>query len=154
MTYPLACVLCPTDLSKEGDGAVALAFALTRAGGIVHLLHVDIPSVLASPLDLPPMPMHATSPEAAAQALARIESHLKGLVPGSALASGVRHQMHVVTETDAAATICKRAQDLKVEAIVMGTHGRSGLGRLLMGSVASAVAHRARVRVILARPGH
>lgn len=154
MTYPLASVLCPTDLSKEGDGAVALAFALTRPGGVVHLLHVDIPPVLASPLDLPPMPMHAASPEAAAQVRARIEAHLKALVPGSALAAGVRHELHVLGETDAAATICKRAQDLKVEAIVMGTHGRGGLGRLLMGSVASSVAHRARLRVILARPGH
>ena len=40
---------------------------------------------------------------------------------------------------------------LKVDAIVLGSHGRTGLARLLLGSVAAAVSQHARGRVLLVR---
>ncbi len=48
-----------------------------------------------------------------------------------------------------AATIIKYADEHETTAIVMGTHGRSGLSRLLFGSVAETVARRASVAVTL-----
>jgi nucleotide-binding universal stress UspA family protein len=38
---------------------------------------------------------------------------------------------------------CALAQEVKADLIVMGTHGRTGVGRLLLGSVAEAVLRRA-----------
>ncbi len=40
------------------------------------------------------------------------------------------------------------AEETEAEMTVMGTHGRTGLGRLLMGSVAEAVVRRAKCPVL------
>jgi nucleotide-binding universal stress UspA family protein len=40
-------------------------------------------------------------------------------------------------------TILKTAQELKADLIVMGTHGRTGIGRLFLGSVAEEVIRKA-----------
>lgn len=50
-----------------------------------------------------------------------------------------------------AATIVRFAGKLKCDEIVMGTHGRGALGRMLMGSVASRVLHEARMPVLLVK---
>jgi len=47
--------------------------------------------------------------------------------------------------------ILKQARKLKADAIVLGTHGRRGLRRALMGSDAEAVVREARVPVLLVR---
>jgi nucleotide-binding universal stress UspA family protein len=57
----------------------------------------------------------------------------------------------VVREGDAAAEILRAAEELRCDLIVMGTHGRTGLGRLLMGSVAEAVLRRAPCAVLAIR---
>jgi nucleotide-binding universal stress UspA family protein len=48
--------------------------------------------------------------------------------------------------------IVQVAKDRKVDLIVMGTHGRTGLDRWLLGSVAERVAHRAPCAVLLVHP--
>lgn len=50
-----------------------------------------------------------------------------------------------------AATISRFATKLKCDEIVMGTHGRGALGRMLMGSVATKVLHEAKVPVLLVK---
>lgn len=52
---------------------------------------------------------------------------------------------------DAADTIVKRATDLKADLIAMTTHGRSGLGKLVFGSVAESVLHHAPCPILLVR---
>ena len=46
---------------------------------------------------------------------------------------------HVLLEGDPAAEIVRYGRDAGIDLIVMGTHGRTGLERLLLGSVAEAV---------------
>jgi nucleotide-binding universal stress UspA family protein len=53
----------------------------------------------------------------------------------------------VITEGDAAQAILRTAQDLSADLIVMGTHGRTGLERIL-GSVAEKVVRQARCPVL------
>lgn len=53
-----------------------------------------------------------------------------------------------------AALILAAAKDLGAHMIVMGTHGRGGLSRALLGSVAEAVVRRSPVPVLLVREGH
>jgi nucleotide-binding universal stress UspA family protein len=50
---------------------------------------------------------------------------------------------HMLEEGDAASEILRVARKVPCDLIVMGTHGRTGLGRLLMGSVAERVLRRA-----------
>lgn len=55
---------------------------------------------------------------------------------------------HKLLRGDAAGEIVRLAGDAKVDLIVMGTHGRGGFGRLLMGSVAEAVMRKAACPVV------
>jgi nucleotide-binding universal stress UspA family protein len=53
-----------------------------------------------------------------------------------------------VRDGDTAAEILRAATDAGCDLIVMGTHGRTGLGRLLMGSVAEQVVRKAPCPVV------
>ncbi len=57
-----------------------------------------------------------------------------------------------VTRGRPAAEIIRQARERKVDLIVMSTHGRSGLGRLVFGSVADEVLREAGVPILLIRP--
>lgn len=63
----------------------------------------------------------------------------------------VEVQTHVV-DGNIAHEILSEAAILKADAIVMTSHGRSGFGRWLMGSVADRVIQQANVPVLLVRP--
>jgi len=55
---------------------------------------------------------------------------------------------HIVVEGSIATEILRLANDYRADGIVMGTHGRTGLSRLLMGSVAEQVLRRASCPVV------
>jgi nucleotide-binding universal stress UspA family protein len=52
----------------------------------------------------------------------------------------------------AAAAIVEAAATLKADLIVMSTHGRSGLGRLILGSVTESVLRGTTVPILIVRP--
>jgi nucleotide-binding universal stress UspA family protein len=56
-----------------------------------------------------------------------------------------------MTEGDAVDEILRVARDADADLIVLGTHGRTGLGRLLMGSVAEQVVRRAPCPVLVVK---
>jgi nucleotide-binding universal stress UspA family protein len=58
---------------------------------------------------------------------------------------------HVLLEGDPAGEIVRYAQDAAMDLIVMGTHGRTGLERLLMGSVAEKVMRDAPCSVLVVK---
>lgn len=60
--------------------------------------------------------------------------------------AGIPAHSHVV-QGDVAATIVRQAEELGCDQIVMGSHGRTGLGGLLMGSIASKVMHLAKLPI-------
>ena len=61
--------------------------------------------------------------------------------------------MQVAVESGpAAATIVDYAREQAVDAIAMATHGRGGLARAVLGSVAYETARRAAVPLLLVRP--
>ena len=51
-------------------------------------------------------------------------------------------------EGDAGTEILRTAKEISSDIIVMGSHGRTGLSRLLMGSVAEAVSRKAHCPVL------
>jgi nucleotide-binding universal stress UspA family protein len=55
---------------------------------------------------------------------------------------------HHLKQGDSATEILQYAQQIKSDLIVMGTHGRSGLGRLFLGSVAEQVLREAPCAVL------
>jgi nucleotide-binding universal stress UspA family protein len=65
-----------------------------------------------------------------------------GAVQATWVAAKIRVEHHL-REGDPATEILALAQEIGCDLIVIGTHGRTGVGRLLMGSVAEAVLRRA-----------
>jgi hypothetical protein len=73
-----------------------------------------------------------------------IESQLLALIPADAEARGIATRISIIEGGSAADAILQAALRLDVDVVAMASHGRSGLGRLALGSTSEEVARRAR----------
>ena len=142
-------ILVPTDFSSAAENAADVALALGAAvGGQLLLVHVyNPPSVM--------LPDGSTFPPTPAQLLAADESAEAALADTKrALASRSGAAVSIDTCAligSAAEEIVRLADSGRYDLIVMGTHGRSGIRRLLLGSVAESVSRRASIPVLTVR---
>jgi nucleotide-binding universal stress UspA family protein len=143
-TFPV--VLFPTDLSESGNAALPVAWKLAAPGGTLHVLLVLEDPPEGAPADAAERARRQSAEEKEARA------RLAALVPAGA-AEGVRAHFHVLRGADVAGVIEQQARAYGASVVVMSTHGRTGLRRLLLGSVASDVAKRTDLAVVLVRPG-
>ena len=81
----------------------------------------------------------------ASRELADTEKVVRGVRPNATIAQ-------MVETGDPAATICLVATDLGVDVIVIGSHGKGFLSRVLLGSVSEHVARHAPCPVLVVRP--
>jgi nucleotide-binding universal stress UspA family protein/quercetin dioxygenase-like cupin family protein len=126
-------ILHPTDFSDNSRPAFQTACALARDyRARLLVLHVMIPS--ASPLMAAPPP----DPHRPAEA----QESLPPLPWPQAADAGIRLE-HRLAEGDPADEVLRLIQAERCDLVVMGTHGKSGLGRLLTGSVAEEVLRKA-----------
>lgn len=134
---PIQTILHPTDFSEPCDEAfrVACLLAKDHAARIV-VVHVPEPS--AAPLGMAPPPPR---PKGYWGGLEERLSRFQLSVPEVQVEGRVE-------EGDAAAAIVSTARATASDLIVMGTHGRTGLRRLLMGSVAESVLRAASCPVV------
>ncbi len=65
---------------------------------------------------------------------------------------GIHTHAEVIDAVDVANVILSYAEDKGVDLIALSTHGRSGMSRWLLGSIADKVAHSAKVPLLLIRP--
>jgi nucleotide-binding universal stress UspA family protein len=126
-------ILVPVDFSKHSDAALALAIELAReGGGAVHLFHAyDLPVAVGTAYGIAiPQTVWDGVKEAAQQRLDECFARVRaaGLAGASHLAVG-----------PAADAITQAAAAEKVDLIVMGTRGLTGLKHVLLGSVAERV---------------
>jgi len=149
LNVPCKAILCPTDASSTGNLAVPVAYRLCAEGGTVHLLHICEPPYLGNPLYGPYTVGYMPTPEDTREGEKRILQQMHGLEPKWALQQGIRTEFHMVHGVEVARVIEEESRKLGVEAVVMGTHGRTGLSRVLMGSVATDVLRRHGIPVIL-----
>jgi nucleotide-binding universal stress UspA family protein len=84
--------------------------------------------------------------------LADAESYLRA-VAATPLFEGLQ-VLTTVRSGEAPQEIVAAARDLKADVIAMTTHGRTGLKRLLFGSVAEAVLRMADIPVFMVRAAH
>jgi nucleotide-binding universal stress UspA family protein len=149
---PIARVLAPTDFSEIGDYALRYAYALLPEGGTVHLMHVVEERSLPNPLYAHYTPGKRPTPEERAAQERDLEARLLALVPEEAETRGIESRVEIVHAHDPAEAIGAAAERLEVDAICMGTHGRSGLSSLVAGSVARSVASASSRPLLLVRP--
>jgi nucleotide-binding universal stress UspA family protein len=143
----LRSVLAPTDFSDLGNAAIAHAYSLVRsAGGVVELCHVHERHL--------PVPIHAYEAKEGAltaEQRAQIEARLRSLIPWDADRIGITTRISVIDGGSAAEALVQAARRLGVDAIALGSHGRSGLGRTLLGSVAEGVVRQFERPVLVVR---
>jgi nucleotide-binding universal stress UspA family protein len=130
-------ILFPTDFSHTGDTALSMATSLARDWGAKLLIaHVEEP-----PLAYGGGEMYYGMPEPRTADLAKM---LDEVVPPDP-SVGFEHRLVTGEPSEA---IIRLAEAENVDLIVMGTHGRTGLSRFLMGSVAEAVVRGAKCPVL------
>lgn len=129
----LSRILCPTDYSDASAKAVRYAVELARrVDAQVRFLHIREKDGYAS--DAPDD--EGSMPESFSQML--MAETKNGL------------QLHVKEAGgEPKEAIIAQAEQWGADLIVMGSHGRSGLARLMMGSVAEAVYRSASIPVLL-----
>ena len=145
------------------DGSSIASQAIPHAVALAHGLNTEIflfrvvPAMRQEILTAEPMGMVLPIPtlgqqvtemveenkEEAQKKLLRIQTQLEGL--------GARKVTPLVAEGVAEEEIVKIAKKEHIDLIVMSTHGRSGLGRALLGSVADFVVRHASCPVLLIR---
>jgi nucleotide-binding universal stress UspA family protein len=133
-------ILVPTDFSHLSDQAVGIAAALAReSNGTVVLLHVE-----EAPVAYGAGEMYYGIAEPDTEALRKMLQEIR-------LPDGVAVERHL-TAGEPAGAIVRFAEENGVDLVVMSTHGRTGLLRLLMGSVAEEVVRRAKCLVLTLKP--
>jgi nucleotide-binding universal stress UspA family protein len=148
----IARVLVPTDFSEMGNHALRYAYALLPRGGTVHLLHAVEEESLPNPLYAHYTPGRQPTPGERAAQEKDLEAGLRALVPEEAESRGIETCVEIVHGSDPAEAIRVAAERLGVDAICMGTHGRTGLSSLVAGSVARKVASATSRPLFLVRP--
>jgi nucleotide-binding universal stress UspA family protein len=142
-------ILCPTDFSKFSFRAADYAVALARHyEGEVHFLHV-IPSSLMHPDQYPYVTKPVrVEPELRKRALDRLDAFV-----ALSRAEGIRARFSV-SEGKPATAILEAAESDGSSLVCLGTHGREGFERLMLGSVAEKVLRRAKCPVLtVSEPG-
>jgi len=138
-------ILAPTDFSPNAKQAAEEALALTRAfGGQVVFLHVMERRTLFPPAyGLTPV-LSPITPE-------MLDADWEGFLHELPLGGGLAWEKHT-REGDAAQTIADVAKETGAELVVMGTHGRTGLTHMLLGSVTEKVVRLSECSVLTVRP--
>jgi nucleotide-binding universal stress UspA family protein len=133
-------ILVGTDGSKYSDIAInkAIDFAAAYGGSLLVVSVVDVPTEF-----------YAEAP-AAVEDMVRKAKEYTAAVRKQAEAAGVTVETYI-GEAEAFQAIVKLAREQAVNMIVVGSHGRTGLRRLLMGSVTEKVIGHAPCPVLVTK---
>ena len=129
-------ILLTTDLSEESLRAFEPVGAIASAlGARITLLHVAVHAAIAAPVGevVPPADVPVGIEEMTARARERLVQ-LRSRLPAD-----VPVEPTVIEAGAAAQAITDWARENGVDYVAMATHGRSGLARMLLGSVAENV---------------
>ena len=137
-------ILVPVDFSEPSEHAVTAACVLARkTGATVHLLHAySIPMEPAGPVPTPSQHYVEQFVRESRAQLERLASNLGKDVPFGPF---------LVESGDARDVILAQAKKLHADMIVVGTHGRRGITRALIGSVTESVVRTAHCSVLVVR---
>lgn len=133
-------LLVPFDFSEASIKAIDEALEMASAANLVSVLHVS-PDLNVS---APEVVWEALSDETRRK---NIEDSFHKVVLGEKY----KDVLFEVEFGDAGEGIAEYAAENKVDVIVMPSHGRTGLKRLLLGSVAERVARLAHCPVLILR---
>ena len=134
-------ILVPLDGSKLAESALADAVDLVAEDGVVILVRAAEAHVLPG---VDPILTQIDVVAEAEQYLSTLKANLE--------ARGIRNIETHTWYGPPAASIIDAARAYKADLIVMTTHGRSGVGRLIYGSVAESILRGTTIPIFLRRP--
>jgi nucleotide-binding universal stress UspA family protein len=142
-------ILLPTDFSECANYALSYATSFARQAGAkivcVHVIEPIVPTVGYTGMT-EPLPMSDISEQledSAGRELPKIAECEE--------CAGIEVE-EVIVHGDAASEIVRVARERKVDLIVISSHGRTGLGRILFGSTAESVVRHAPCPVMVVKP--
>ena len=136
-------ILLLTDFSEPSELAVPFATAIAHEyESQLHAMHV-----------LTPLPMTYAAPESAAVAIEGLEEGAQaGMQRLDAQLVGVPHETMLVRGESVWPSVEQALSECQIDLVILGTHGRTGAMKLLLGSVAEEIFRRARVPVLTIGP--
>jgi nucleotide-binding universal stress UspA family protein len=138
-------VLFPTDFSHYNDAALRYASTLAaEADALLYIVHVDEMQDLNAAMG---EAGYIIAAAVAHEGRAEVRRRLESVVPTN---QDVTHE-HYYLRGSPVTEILDFAERENVDLIVMASHGRTGLSRLLMGSVAEGVMRKAPCPVLIVR---
>ena len=139
-------ILYATDYSESSVPACDYALTLAGlAGAEIHVLHVIGEFADRRKSQIQPEAMVLLEREVELQAIKEMEDFCRGKFDEE-----VRYQTEVVMGIPFE-EILKRAKSLSADLIVVGTHGRTGLEHVLVGSTAERLVRRSTIPVLTVR---
>jgi nucleotide-binding universal stress UspA family protein len=138
-------VLFATDFSEASEAALPYAAAFSECfGSQLHLTHV-LPDVKFLRPGAPDPaffgPIYEDAHSNAHDKMRRLSKRMRA----------VPHQVYV-PHGEIPSVVSAMVQDLEIDLVIAGTHGRTGLGRLIMGSVAEEILRQASCPVLTVGP--
>lgn len=136
-------ILFLTDFSEPSEHALPFALAMAREfGAKLHALHVMIPQAYTyTTPELMDLALKAQE-ECTESAMQRVDAQMAGLV----------HKTHIVRGTGLWLPLVEVMNDCSADMLVLGTHGRTGSQKLLLGSVAEEIFRLSAVPVLTIGP--
>jgi nucleotide-binding universal stress UspA family protein len=136
-------ILFLTDFSEPSEAALPFASAIARAyDSVVHALHVLLPS-----------PFTYMAPDAASTFLDDEEDRARAEMQRvEAELAGIPREAMIVRSGAIWPVLSQVLQEHEIDMIVLGTHGRTGVQKLLLGSSAEEVFRRAPIPVMTIGP--
>ena len=136
---------CGTDFSTASRLAMIRAAELARSlGAELELVHVHAPPPSAG------TDMLAVSTDLGGMAVAELENTIAGWRSEAERLAG-RPVRSTVAPGDPALEMARLARERPFDVLVVGTHGRKGLRRLVLGSVAERIVREAPCSVVVVR---
>ena len=140
-------ILFASDFSRASRAALTTALTMAKSNhAALIVLHVIAPIVRLVPAQYVP----SNTWEQVEFGIRAWAQRQVGAMAGKARARGVRATA-LLLEGDAAEQIVRAARSKRADLLVLGTHGRTGLSKFLLGSVAERVVATASCPVLTVR---
>jgi nucleotide-binding universal stress UspA family protein len=136
-------ILCLSDFSDASELALPFAINLSRAYDAKILsLHV-----------LTPVPIAYVNPETAVTLIEDLEEGARqGMQRMDSQLAGVEHETLLLRDDTVWSAVHQLLSEQPIDLVVLGTHGRTGASKLLMGSVAEEIFRKSNAPVLTIGP--
>ena len=142
-------ILLPTDFSECAECALPYATQLARQSG-ARLVCLYVIEPMMPPVGYAPVAEPLPAVDVSEQLQQSAERELPKLATRKECAGLTVEEL--IVHGEAAAEIVRVAREREVDLIVISSHGRTGLGRMLFGSTAESVVRHAHCPVLVVKP--